>query len=438
LRLTFEQVSRASRPSVDPDGILFDHDGRLLRAFRGEAAERLRHLEDRERLWELGLCRFEEVPVSVEGFDLVIEVERIQPVTYPQEWPTRMLKEAALLTLRLHRELLKQGLALKDAHPWNVVFSGPRPVFVDLGSIASRTTHALLRVVEFRREMLLPLQLSSWGLHGPAERITREHRAVAKKLWDMRPLKALIPPALSIAWLRHRSSPEALVDALIEHVSSLDASGRKMTWSSYDQKPIDVGARELYDQKKRTVDRMLGTLRPGTVLDMACNLGWFSELAVSHGNAVSALDVDDFALGVLYDAAAARALPILPVRMDVLWPTGSFGMALAFDDAYTRLQADTVMALAVLHHLCRNQHVRFELFAKVLDRLAREAAIVEFIPAEDVHVSRWPLATQPWYTIDHLIACIRPYFPEVDVQPSSPEPRKLLLFRRTAAFSGRR
>jgi len=51
-------------------------------------------------------------------------------------------------------------------------------------------------------------------------------------------------------------------------------------------------------------------------------------------------------------------------------------------------------------------------------------------PREDAHVAAWPLAQEAWYDQDHLVRAMRPYFPEVDVLPSSPEPRQMLLFRR--------
>ena len=46
-----------------------------------------------------------------------------------------MLKEAALLTLDLCIRLAEKELTLQDAHPWNILFDGHHPVFIDLGSI---------------------------------------------------------------------------------------------------------------------------------------------------------------------------------------------------------------------------------------------------------------------------------------------------------------
>ena len=203
-----------------------------------------------------------------------------------------------------------------------------------------------------------------------------------------------------------------------------------MTWSNYDQKEVALDDVESMDQKKRAVLTFLEKLDPGLVVDVAANTGWFARLAASKGNRVIAFDIDDLAVGRMYDQAKRQQLLILPLKMNFVWPTGNHGMGLVYTDAYQRLGGDVVMALAILHHLARNQGVRFEFFARSVHRLARRAVIVEFIPKEDVHVSKWPLAQQSWYTLEHFIDVMNAYFPQVEIVDSHPAPRKMLLFTR--------
>ncbi|MEY3588950.1 MAG: hypothetical protein RJA47_1546, partial [Actinomycetota bacterium] len=59
-------------------------------------------------------------------------------ISYPYEWTFSMLKDAALLQLRLTRETLADGIGLKDATPYNVQFIGSRPQFIDAGSFEKR------------------------------------------------------------------------------------------------------------------------------------------------------------------------------------------------------------------------------------------------------------------------------------------------------------
>ena len=102
-------------------------------------------------------------------------------------------------------------------------------------------------------------------------------------------------------------------------------------------------------------------------------------------------------------------------------------------DAPTRLRSDTVLALAVLHHMAGRQGITFPAFANVINQFAAENAIVEFIPSTDEHIRSWPVARQAWYSLDGLIGAMRPYFPRVEVVESSPYPRQLALFRRGAS-----
>ena len=60
--------------------------------------------------------------------------ERLPFVSYPYEWTFSMLKDAALLQLRLTAAALAEDLMLKDASPYNVQWRGCRPVFIDVGS----------------------------------------------------------------------------------------------------------------------------------------------------------------------------------------------------------------------------------------------------------------------------------------------------------------
>lgn len=433
MRVDVTDVARSSLASVDASGVQFERDGRLYRAFRPGDSEPIRRLLDSpglDQLFDAGLVRFWPAAIEVDGHDVVVEVERVPVVTYPIEWPTRMLQAAAVAILRLSRALLDRRLRLKDAHPWNVLFDGVRPVFVDLGSICDGTSVPWQWLAELRRHVIVPLALHSMSLHRLGDAVMREHRTRgAKGAWDSRLLQAMFPPTLALRFLTRRRSPAALLDDLDRYVGGLDARGTRMLWSSYDQQPVDLDQREQFSPKMGAVDEFLRAQPPGRIVDLAANRGLYSRLAAAHGHHVVAIDVDDRALGELYDTALAHRLAISPVRMDLVWPTGSHGAGLSYADAFARLRGDAVLALAILHHLAA-AGVRFELFAHLIDRFAARSAIVEFVPRHDAHVAAWPLAREPWYELDNLVSAMRPHFPRARILPSSPEPRVLIVFER--------
>ena len=63
--------------------------------------------------------------------------------TYPWEWTPSQWLAAAELTLNLCDEALAAGWILKDATPLNILFTGPRPIFVDILSFERRDPEVL-------------------------------------------------------------------------------------------------------------------------------------------------------------------------------------------------------------------------------------------------------------------------------------------------------
>jgi hypothetical protein len=98
--------------------------------------------------------------------------------------------------------------------------------------------------------------------------------------------------------------------------------------------------------------------------------------------------------------------------------------------ANERLQADLVLALALVHHLVFSYRFEFQAIVAALAAFTRRALLVEFVPPDDEHVGRWRPETRPWYALAGFEAALRAEFARVDVFPSHPEPRVLLLCSR--------
>lgn len=419
--------------SVDRRGVRFEHDGRIYRAFRQPEADFYRSLlqhPDIERVFEAGLVRSWISDLEVEGFELVVESERVSVVTYPLEWPTVMLREAALAIARVGRALAPLGMTLYDAHPWNVLFEGPRAIFIDLGSIVEGRRVRPAWEKEFRAHFAVPLALHARGWHNLADAVAFEHRLRgAKAAFANAPLQRFFPRGFG--WATKTPRPAAkYFDKLIEYLEARPARPAPTKWSNYVQAPDSVvGQPGGYDQKQRAVDAFLAGLPKGSVLDVGANAGWFSELAVHHGHRVVAEDPDDVTISKLFEHAKAANLPILSLRMDIMFPTPAHGLALAYEPATTRLRCDASLWLAVVHHLARDGYP-FASIAEVIDAFTGSAAAVEWIPGSDKHLKDWPVAKEPWFTQERFIEAMRPHFPNVEVVPSSPEPRTMLLFRK--------
>jgi hypothetical protein len=161
----------------DPSGRLFRFPDRLVRVVGPSGAGDLeamlssrtarRFLDARQLVGavpvppeEYGtLPRDPELARAVEGAARVVAHERLAFPSFPYEWPAELLHAAGLLTLDLAESGLEDGLGLKDATPFNVLFDGPRPVFVDWLSFERRDPHdpTWLAYAQFVRTFVLPL-----------------------------------------------------------------------------------------------------------------------------------------------------------------------------------------------------------------------------------------------------------------------------------------
>jgi SAM-dependent methyltransferase len=432
VRLSVADVIRSGPPSIDPRGLYFEFDERIFRAFRGTAATLFRRLLGADwvtDLFDAGLVRFTASDVTLEGYDLVVEVERIPIVTYPPEWPTAMLRRAGVRIGELGVALARHRLGYVDGHPWNVLFDASTAKYVDLGSIIESDAVTPAIANEFRRYVVLPLFLHRMKMHGLADEVQRFPDGGLIKLFDGRFVRTV--PFSYRQLRRYFSDPVRFYSHVVEHLTKEQSLGTSSYWTSYyPSTEPSVGDQASYTEKHRSMDALFGRLPKGRVLDVGANAGWYSILATHYGHDVVALDLDDRELSRLHEVATRDRLSILPLRIDFMRPPGSSGLGLEYRPSPQRLRSDTVVVLAVLHHLTAFQGITFEAFAKVVDMFTRKHAIVEFVPAEDVHVAKWRIAGADWYDRSTFVDAMKPYFEIVDALPSAPHPREILVFEK--------
>ena len=161
----------------DPDGRIFQIEGEIVRALSAEGAADWSAFEESgllARLVESGdvVETTTASPAELEavaaadpdgGWVTALRHERLPFVSYPYEWTFSMLRDAALLQLRVTRSALAAGLQLKDATPYNVQWRGARPVFIDVGSFErARPGEPWLGYRQFCMLFLYPLLLESY------------------------------------------------------------------------------------------------------------------------------------------------------------------------------------------------------------------------------------------------------------------------------------
>jgi ribosomal protein L11 methylase PrmA len=419
----------------DPNGALLIADGRVLRIVTAPGMAGLRAFlsspaaarwsqtkalvgtveldEDRKRdlLAQDGIARLYE---SLGGA-AILEHERIPFPTFPYEWPPEMLDAAARLTLDLALDLLPEGLGLKDATPYNVLFRGPNPVFIDVLSIEPREAGdpTWLAYAQFVRTFVLPLLANRrFGLPLDTALLTRRDGLEPEELYRwLGPLQRLHPSVLPLVsmpvWLAARRQPgdasmyrkKLLSDPeracfVLEHLlqglrRTLDAFAPKAAatsaWTGYMEGGNNYTA-EQFQAKERFIARFLAEHAPKRVLDAGCNTGHFSFLAARAGASVVAIDYDPAAAGSVWRGARAENLDVLPLVANLARPTPAMGWNNrewpSFLDR-ARGAFDAVFMLAVVHHMLVTERVPLDAILDLAAGLTTHLLAIEFVSPED-------------------------------------------------------
>jgi hypothetical protein len=424
------------KAGVDPAGPVFYLNGSIFRAVSQPYAGLYRRiLSDRsvEDLFRSGLVETSVADIELDGYDLVLQHKRVEFPSVWSEWCSLMIREATLFICKLNLELANRGLFTKDTQPGNVLFDYTRPVWVDFGSIVE------LESVKFRtwlrsfwNQSVRPLWLMSKGRHrlGRALYTEVEGRGMLRDWSSKWPFRMLPVSVTKIYKRSKRRRVEESLEALMEYLSTLKLEPTPSFWSGYGQGGMPpVEEPETFKGKNLAVYNALKSVPPGTLLDMACNKGWYARLAVSLGHRCVAFDLDDGSVCRLFEDARSKSLPILPLLMDFTWPTPPYGIALRNSSAIDRLKCDNTLALAIVHHLVFKKGLSFEAIADTISLFTKKIAIVEFVPPEDRYVAGWMRPEHSWYRLDRFMWVLKRHFSEITVC-EEPSGRKLLICRK--------
>ncbi len=404
----------------DPSGFLFFREGVLYRQvnqFYREDYDLLISSGLYDALVKDGLLvAHREVDIPPEDPGPAYKVIRPEPIpfiSYPYEWSFSQFKDVALATLAIQKKALEFGMILKDASAYNVQFVGCRPVFIDTLSFERYVEgEPWVAYRQFCQHFLAPLALMSLRdvrlggllrLHIDGVPLDLASSLLPKKTrFSFSLLSHIHLHAKSQA--RHAGDAgEGKVKALAGKrkvsklafrgiIDSLESAVKKLSWKPggtewgdyYGATNYSPAARE--DKMKR-VGEYLSRLTPKLAWDLGANTGIYSRLAAERGAYTVASDIDPAAVEKNYlRARKEKAEKILPLLLDLTNPSPGIGWEHRERTALLdRGRADTVLALALVHHLAISNNLPFFKIAEFLVRAGRDL-IVEFIPKEDSQV----------------------------------------------------
>ena len=457
---------------VDPNGRVFEWRGELYRALEPEFAARWKHWAERGVIAGLVrdglLVESEWTGLTTEAGKAVLHHRRVPVESYCFEWLPAMLRDAALLTLDLCIRLAAHGLTLQDGHPWNVLFDGPKPVYIDAGSIVPARDDILWAPYQqFCNFFLFPLYLyaadrdhiarwlmrdylggvsdgdllaalpASFKLRHPQRTLGVAIPKVAGKLFehlpdDIQQRFLSIPKSANSGPGQGRLKLKFFA-SLRKNIEGLKLNHRTSHWARYyegrDQKyfQTDLSPGD-WQSKHKAVGKILSDLRPKSVLDVGANTGRYSAVAAKSGARVTACEADPAALSFCYETACADGLNILPLVVNVFSsaPTAGRG-GVACPGPIERFKSELVMGLAVVHHVVASQRLPIARICENFAALGERWLLLEFVTALKPKMGASVVAHLDDYTADDVESCLKQHFRLVTVTPSFPAGRKFFL-----------
>ena len=415
-------ANRAGGSFRDPEGHVFVASGRVFRGIARRAAERLRAFVRSDFFTKRAGVRIVEtwevppeeatdagVPeVDVGAWAMWVEHEALPLVTYPYEWPFECLKQAACLTLELLADALRNGYTLKDASAFNVQFIDARPIFIDVLSFVEYEEGApFLGYKQFCEQFFAPLCLSAFAgidfnqwLRGRLDGLDLIEASRALPLstrcrpqvlmhihtqaWAMRKLKSASSRTRPVGNRRRipRRNLIALADSLRRYIGGLERE-RRTYWQEY-------AAHNSYDDrsrasKTRIAHEFAARTGPARLLDLGCNTGEYSKVAIDAGaRLVIGVDSDCGALDLAAGRARRDSLPAQFLCWDIANPSPDLGWMREERTALERRlgPVDAVFCFALIHHLVIGRNIPLDEFVRWVCGLAPRG-LIEFVPKSD-------------------------------------------------------
>ncbi len=433
----------------DPAGHLVRSGGRLFRIVTRHGTANARACLDSEvvRRWQAAGRFISAVEVAAtdparapfaEAASIVLEHRIVAFPTYPYEWSPMMLRTAGLHTLDLAMELLEENRGLKDATPFNVLFEGARPVFVDALSVEERDPcdPVWMAYGQFVRTFILPLIASrylGWSLRraftGARDGLTPEELHRTLRMWHLlRPdvfgfvsgptlLSRFNTPRYSAPRVDEQRAKFALKSVLrhlrraLIRVSDFQNASR---WSNY--RDPHVHAPSYHATRIALVEQILRQFQPTTVLDIGTNDGTFAAVAASAGANVTAIDRDEAVVDDAFRRTSVAGDAVTSLVVDLTDPTPATGWrnterASFFERAGNGF--DCVLCLSVLHHLIVGDWLPLIAVVELMATLTNSVLIAEFVPPEDpycvslaagrtIDPARWSIEAFETAVVEHF------------------------------------
>ncbi|AFT66426.1 hypothetical protein [Cycloclasticus sp. P1] len=440
-----EILEKTSLSSVDDMGAVFIGDKKVYRGVNRNAVGSTRRLlncgliKELEKNRLLPKTRISEMQII--GYELVIEHTKLGPITYPFEWSPEMLRAAALCVLKVNDLANKYGYQLKDCHPYNVVFNGALPTFVDLGSfVKHKEGFGWVAHSEFLGSYYYPLIAKAKSLDSVYKKVFLDSgygiglveglvlfnpffrvlgysnvkklseiissykagsKFTAKDIENKFDNKFVVSIAKFLLSSKIMPLRRTNLRSLEKKIKNIKLNGVSK-WSRYHEtsKYYDEGGNVKLSDRFNWVKSQCQRLKPESITELAGNQGVLirelSKETFLRGAVIA--DYDSYAIDFLY-LSERESEKITTACFNFM--SGTY-RHIASDERSNRLRSEMVIAMAVTHHLLLTQGYSIDNILKTILNYTERYMLIEFMP-----LGLWDGATAPllpqWYTEEWFV-----------------------------------
>jgi len=420
-------------------GLVFHWKNRFFRAIQKEYVDLVKDIFKSGMIDELVENNiFPESWITdykLDGYDLVIEHAKLDPVSYPYEWSFSMLKDAALTTLKVNTIARKYHFQTHDCHPYNIVFDGTQPKYVDFGSFRKNGTKfkAWRAYEEFIRSYYYVLKIWSTGdsffartSFAGSELIPHESYLFYKypffRILGMSRIKkaykyyfeyrrlSLVPsirikdvlPGIVGSFIVFIKENNLIIlqnvnyEKLMNKIKRISYKRTNTKWGHYQTDYCDEHGKIIPTPRFNKIIEIVNNYDIKSVVELGGNQGILSRLLLNQKDIrrATCIDYDDEAVELMYILSKNENIPLNSILQNCMYPI--YGTS---KPPWKRFKSDAVVALALTHHLILSQYLRIDFIFEIMSKYTKKYIFVEFMPMGLWDGVYAPLVPE-WYTID--------------------------------------
>lgn len=301
------------------------------------------------------------VDIKIDGFDLVLEHDKIPLRNIYTKWSFDMLKQSALTTLEVNEIALKYGYELRDAHFLNTMFFYGKSFFIDLDSFVLKKSEKWSAYRQFIDSYMRLLQLLSLQSNFEyQDSIKAMAYYIPHKVYD-----SLICENERYTYEQNFSNQE-----LLQIINKLELIDSNTTWKNYHNEfESDLNK---HPRLKKIIE-IIQEYKPKTLVDLASNAGEFAKSILDKCKFVEhvvCIDRDHYAINKLFNTS--QGYNITPLYDDL---TNDYYLTLS-----DKPIGELVLALALTHHLLLGTKLHIEYIFEKIGSFTSKYILIEFMP----------------------------------------------------------